>query len=78
MAVKPETIDACRITVSATRRAALKKLRKTILSILPDAAECISYSMPALGYAGHLKARTASSLAASMKRRSERLATVGN
>ena len=56
MAAKPETIDAYLATVSADRRAALEKLRKTILSILPDAEECISYSMPAFRYAGHVVA----------------------
>ncbi len=43
MAVKPDNIDAYFARVSADRRAALEKLRKTILSILPDAEECISY-----------------------------------
>lgn len=56
MAAKPETIDAYLATVSADRRAALEKLRKTILSVLPDAEECISYSMPAFRYAGHVVA----------------------
>ena len=56
MAKKPETIDAYLATVSADRRAALQKLRKTILSILPDAEECISYSMPAFRHGGHVVA----------------------
>ena len=56
MAAKPETIDAYLGTVSADRRAALEKLRKTILAILPDAEEYISYSMPAFRYAGHVVA----------------------
>ena len=56
MAAKPETIDAYLATVSADRRAALEKLRKTIRSILPEAEECISYSMPAFRYAGHVVA----------------------
>jgi uncharacterized protein YdhG (YjbR/CyaY superfamily) len=43
-------------TVSADRRAVLEKLRTTIRSILPDAEECISYSMPAFRYAGHVVA----------------------
>jgi uncharacterized protein YdhG (YjbR/CyaY superfamily) len=34
----------------------LQKLRKTIRSILPDAQECISYSMPAFRYAGRVVA----------------------
>ena len=56
MAAKPETIDAYLRNVSADRRAALEKLRKTILSILPGAEECISYSMPAFRYEGHVVA----------------------
>jgi uncharacterized protein YdhG (YjbR/CyaY superfamily) len=56
MAVKPATIDAYLATVSDNRREALQKLRKTILSILPDAQECISYSMPASRYAGRVVA----------------------
>ena len=56
MAAKPATIDAYLATVTADRRAALEKLRKTILSILPDAEERISYSMPAFRYAGHVVA----------------------
>lgn len=56
MAAKPETIDAYLAAASADRRAALETLRKTILSILPDAEECISYSMPAFRYGGHVVA----------------------
>jgi uncharacterized protein YdhG (YjbR/CyaY superfamily) len=56
MAAKPGTIDAYLTTVSADRRAALEKLRKTIHSILPDVEECISYSMPAFRYASHVVA----------------------
>jgi uncharacterized protein YdhG (YjbR/CyaY superfamily) len=54
--VKPVTIEAYLATVRADQRAALEKLRKTILSILPDAEECISYSMPAFRHAGHVVA----------------------
>jgi uncharacterized protein YdhG (YjbR/CyaY superfamily) len=53
---KPETIDAYLATVKPDRRAALEKLRKTVLSILPDAVECISYSMPAFRHRGHVVA----------------------
>jgi len=56
MATKPATIDAYLDTVSADRRAALQKLRMTIRAVLPDAEECISYSMPAFRYAGHVVA----------------------
>jgi uncharacterized protein YdhG (YjbR/CyaY superfamily) len=53
---KPENIDDYLATVSPDRRAALEKLRKTILSILPDAEECISYSMPAFRHGGRVVA----------------------
>jgi uncharacterized protein YdhG (YjbR/CyaY superfamily) len=56
MRQRPETIDAYLTRVSPDRRAALKKLRKMILSILPDAEECISYSMPAFRHAGRVVA----------------------
>ncbi len=55
-AKKPESIDAYLATVTPDRRAALQKLRKTILSILPDAEECISYAMPAFRQGGHVVA----------------------
>ena len=47
MGRKPSSIDDYLATVSSDRRAALSKLRKTIRATLPDAQECISYSMPA-------------------------------
>jgi uncharacterized protein YdhG (YjbR/CyaY superfamily) len=53
---KPETIDDYLAKVSPDRRAALEKLRKTIRSILPDAEECISYSMPAFRHERHVVA----------------------
>lgn len=56
MRQKPETIDEYLATVSADRRAALEKLRRTILSILPNAEECISYSMPAFRHSGRVVA----------------------
>src|ERR1700738_3593023 len=56
MPQKPKNIDAYLATVSPDRRAALEKLRKTILSILPSAEECISYSMPAFRHAGRVVA----------------------
>ena len=56
MAAKLLTIDAYLATVPADRRTALEKLRKTILSILPDAEECISYAIPAFRHAGHVVA----------------------
>jgi uncharacterized protein YdhG (YjbR/CyaY superfamily) len=56
MGKKPESIDEYLASVSTDRRAALQKLRETILSVLPDAEECISYSMPAFRHAGHVVA----------------------
>jgi uncharacterized protein YdhG (YjbR/CyaY superfamily) len=61
---KPETIDEHLATVSTERRVTLEKLRRTIRTILPDAEECISYSMPAFRFDGRvtrklLKARIA-------------------
>jgi uncharacterized protein YdhG (YjbR/CyaY superfamily) len=53
---KPGSIDAYLATVSADRRAGLDKLRTTIRSILPEAEECISYSIPAFRYHGHVVA----------------------
>jgi uncharacterized protein YdhG (YjbR/CyaY superfamily) len=52
----PETIDDYLATVSPDRRAALQRLRTTILAVLPDAEECISYSMPAFRHQGRVVA----------------------
>jgi uncharacterized protein YdhG (YjbR/CyaY superfamily) len=49
---KPKDTDAYLATVSADKRALLESLRKTIRSIVPDAEECISYSMPAFRVKG--------------------------
>src|SRR4030095_7183324 len=51
---KPETIDEYLASVKPDRRAALAKLRSMIHSVVPDAEECISYSMPAFRYKGHV------------------------
>ena len=56
MRQKPKNTDAYLASASPDRRSALRKLRKTILSILPDAEECISYSMPAFRHGGHIVA----------------------
>ena len=45
-------IDAYLAKQNATQRAALEKLRATILSIVPDAEECISYRIPAFRFRG--------------------------
>jgi uncharacterized protein YdhG (YjbR/CyaY superfamily) len=56
MAKKPETIDDYLASVSGDLRAALETLRRTIHSVLPDAEECISYSMPAFRHDGKVVA----------------------
>lgn len=53
---KLKTIEEYLASVSPDRRAALEKLRRSILSIVPDAEECISYSMPAFRHEGHVVA----------------------
>jgi uncharacterized protein YdhG (YjbR/CyaY superfamily) len=53
---KPATIDEYLATVSSDRRTALRKLRTTIHAVLPDAEECISYSMPAFRHGGYVVA----------------------
>ena len=54
MRKKPQTIDEYLASVKPDRRAALQKLRRTIHSVVPGAEECISYSMPAFRYDGHV------------------------
>jgi uncharacterized protein YdhG (YjbR/CyaY superfamily) len=44
---KAKTIEGYLSTLSAERRAPLDQLRRTILSIVPKAEECISYGIPA-------------------------------
>lgn len=51
---KPTTIDEYLAGVPADERAALQKLRETIRSIIPDAEECISYSIPAFRLDGRI------------------------
>jgi len=53
---KPADIDAYLGVQPADRRAALQKLRQSIRSLLPEAEECISYSMPAFRYRGKVVA----------------------
>jgi uncharacterized protein YdhG (YjbR/CyaY superfamily) len=48
----PKTIDEYLASVSADRRALLQALRETIRAAVPDAEECISYSMPAFRRGG--------------------------
>jgi uncharacterized protein YdhG (YjbR/CyaY superfamily) len=47
MAAKPKTIDEYLAALSADKRAALEKLRKTIRAAAPKAEECISYQLAA-------------------------------
>ena len=56
MRKKPETIDDYLASITPDRRAALERLRQAILAVLPDAEECISYSMPAFRHQGHVVA----------------------
>jgi uncharacterized protein YdhG (YjbR/CyaY superfamily) len=56
MRAKTNTIDGYLATVSGKRLTALKKLRKTIRSIAPDAEECISYRIPAFRLGGRVVA----------------------
>jgi uncharacterized protein YdhG (YjbR/CyaY superfamily) len=53
---KPESIDQYLSSVAPDRRTALEKLRQTIRSLVPNAVECISYSMPAFRLDGHVVA----------------------
>jgi uncharacterized protein YdhG (YjbR/CyaY superfamily) len=53
---KPKSIDDYLAGVEPPQRQALTRLRATIRSLLPDAEECISYSMPAFRHAGHVVA----------------------
>src|SRR5438128_10721497 len=54
MAAKPKTIDEYLAALSADKRAALEKLRKTIRAAAPQAEECISYQMAAFRQNGML------------------------
>jgi uncharacterized protein YdhG (YjbR/CyaY superfamily) len=49
---KPKDIDTYLATVSADKRVLLESLRQTVRSIVPEAEECISYSMPAFRVKG--------------------------
>jgi uncharacterized protein YdhG (YjbR/CyaY superfamily) len=54
MTKPPKTIDAYLRGVSADKRAALQKLRRTIRAAAPKAEECISYQMPAFRLDGRM------------------------
>jgi len=50
----PATIDEYLSRVGDDKRAALQRLRETILGVVPTAEECISYQMPAFRYDGRV------------------------
>lgn len=52
MANKPTSIDDYLRHVDPETRRLLQALRQTILSLVPEAEECISYSMPAFRWKG--------------------------
>jgi uncharacterized protein YdhG (YjbR/CyaY superfamily) len=54
LAVQPRTTDEYLAAVDPEKRAALEKLRKTILSVVPKAEECISYGMPGVRVDGRV------------------------
>ena len=43
----PQDVDAYLADVEEPKRATLEALRRTILDLVPDAEECISYQLPA-------------------------------
>lgn len=51
---KIETIDDYLAGVGDDKRAALENLRRTIKTIVPRAAECITYQMPAFRLDGRV------------------------
>lgn len=54
--MKPRTIDEYLAPLSEEQKPALAKLRKTILSVVPAAEECISYALPAFRLDGTIVA----------------------
>ncbi len=52
MANKPTSIDEYLSHVDGETKLLLQTLRQTILELVPDAEECISYSMPAFRWQG--------------------------
>jgi uncharacterized protein YdhG (YjbR/CyaY superfamily) len=51
---KPKTIDEYLAPLSNDKRAALERLRNTILTAAPGAEECISYGLPAFRLDGRM------------------------
>lgn len=56
MAGKPKNIEEYLASVRPEQRQLLEQLRQSILSVVPEAEECISYSMPAFRVNGHVVA----------------------
>jgi len=54
--VSAHEIDAYLAALDEPKRGTLERLRKTILEIVPDAEECISYGMPAFKLDGRVVA----------------------
>ena len=54
MTAKPKTIDEYLAALSADKRSALEKLRKTIRAAAPKAGECISYGLAAFRLDGRV------------------------
>lgn len=54
MSRRPRTIDEYLAPLSDEKRAALEKLRRAIRAAAPEAAECISYQVPAFRLGGRL------------------------
>lgn len=50
--MSPREVDEYLATLDEPKRAALEQLRKTILEIIPQAEQCISYGMPAFKLQG--------------------------
>jgi uncharacterized protein YdhG (YjbR/CyaY superfamily) len=48
----PQDIDSYLATVDEPRRTTLEELRRSILAVIPDAEQCISYGMPAFKVRG--------------------------
>src|SRR6266705_441169 len=51
---KPKTVAEYLAALSADKRAALERLRRTIRSAAPGAEECISYQLPAFRLDGRM------------------------
>jgi uncharacterized protein YdhG (YjbR/CyaY superfamily) len=51
-----EEVDAYLATLEEPKRGTLRELRQTILGVIPDAEQCISYGMPAFRLRGKIVA----------------------